>query len=76
MFLMKKCKIGRFTGHLSVLYDKICQVMPMARVMKRMRNASVSVVAMAQYNRVIHIKDTEMILARKGIARYSLKLRM
>ena len=75
MFLRKKCKIIRFVDYFSVLYDKICQVMPMASRIKRNRGMVVSVV-MEQYDKVIHTMLTVTIFARRGMARCSLKLRM
>ena len=48
MFLRKKCKISPLPAYFRVLYDKICQVIAVASIMKKMRSQITSVVAMAQ----------------------------
>lgn len=57
-----------------VLYERMCKVMAKARRINKVRNAQCSATKTAQYNNVIHRRDTETILTLKGKALCSIKL--
>lgn len=63
-------------SYLSVLNDKICHVTPIAMNIRRILIQMFSVKKNALASIVVHNMATEDILALKGIALFSLKLRM
>lgn len=61
---------------LNVLYERICQVMPIAKTIKRVANHIFPVMKNEQYSKVSQTNETEITFTRRGIALFSMKFRM
>ena len=61
---------------LNVLYERICQVMPIAKTIKRVANHIFPAMKNEQYSKVSQTNETEITFTRRGIALFSMKFRM
>lgn len=61
---------------LNVLYERICQVIPIAKTIKRVANHIFPAMKNEQYSKVSQTNETEITFTRRGIALFSMKFRM